>query len=299
MTPNEQFVNQNKVFWAHVRSVSQHLGYTDRGSGSVKVATVEKISSALRDLGLKSDHVISGGKATKFGRLLHEYFLHRADVINNNIQHNLMDAPEARAAFKKILGNRKPKFPIPMNKQKGKKKAPAYLTAMVNILIERNANGFPCDFDPRELTSVTRNQLPVRTLARRVDGAFPSVINPAAVWEIKEYYYTTTFGSRVADGVYESLLDGLELEELREEEGIHIKHYLFIDSHYTWWKCGRSYLCRIVDMLHMGYVDEVIVGKEVATRVPELVRAWIEITKNSRQGEELKEIEAAKSKRRG
>ena len=31
-----------------------------------------------------------------------------------------------------------------------------------------------------------------------------------ALWEIKEYYYTTTFGSRVADGVYETLLDGLE-----------------------------------------------------------------------------------------
>jgi len=31
------------------------------------------------------------------------------------------------------------------------------------------------------------------------------------------YYYTTTFGSRVEDGVYETLLDGMELEELREQ----------------------------------------------------------------------------------
>ena len=39
-------------------------------------------------------------------------------------------------------------------------------------------------------------------------------MDPLAVWEIKEYYYTTTFGSRVADGVYETLLDGMELREL-------------------------------------------------------------------------------------
>jgi len=51
-----------------------------------------------------------------------------------------------------------------------------------------------------------------------VDGAFPSTVNPIAVWEIKEYYTQQTFGSRIADGVYESLLDGMELEELREHE---------------------------------------------------------------------------------
>jgi len=50
---------------------------------------------------------------------------------------------------------------------------------------------------------------PLRTLARRVDGAFTDTVNPIAVWEIKEYYYTKTFGSRVADGIYETLLDGM------------------------------------------------------------------------------------------
>ena len=68
------------------------------------------------------------------------------------------------------------------------------------------------------------------------------------MWEVKEYYYTTTFGSRVADGVYESLLDGMEIEELREHEQINVLHYLMVDSHYTWWECGRSYLCRLVEM---------------------------------------------------
>jgi len=44
------------------------------------------------------------------------------------------------------------------------------------------------------------------------------------VWEIKDYYYTTTFGIRIAYGVYESLLDGMELEELREHERIDVKN---------------------------------------------------------------------------
>jgi len=88
--------------------------------------------------------------------------------------------------------------------------------------------------------------------------------------------YTTTFGSRVADGVYETLLDGLELEELRKEEGINVLHYLFVDDRFTWWNCGKSYLCRLVDILNMGYIDELIVGREVVERVPDLVKTWME-----------------------
>jgi hypothetical protein len=166
-----------------------------------------------------------------------------------------------------------------MNKQKGAMKTPAYLTGLVNMLVEANTKGLPCDYAPHQLTLVTRDNLPLRTLARRVDGAFPGSINPIAIWEIKEYYYTTTFGSRVADGIYESLLDGLELEELREHEGVDVKHYLIIDAHDTWWNQGKSYLCRIIDMLHMGYIDEVLFGRETMDRLPELVKEWVEIYK--------------------
>jgi len=42
----------------------------------------------------------------------------------------------------------------------------------------------------------------------------------------------------------------MELEELFEHENIRILHYLMVDGHYTWWVCGKSYLCRIVDMLN-------------------------------------------------
>ena len=163
-----------------------------------------------------------------------------------------------------------------MNKQRGNKRAPAYFTGIINMLIEANSGGLQCDYDPRSLTIVTRNDLPIRTLARRLDGAFPGTVDPVAVWEIKEYYYTTTFGSRVADAIYESQLDGMELAELRHSEGIHINHYLFVDSHFSWWGQGRSYLCRLIDLLNMGLVDEVLFGAEVIQRLPQLVAQWTE-----------------------
>ncbi len=275
MKPDRRFQHREKDFWAHVRLLSQEIGYTKRGTGQIKIPTLEEVEHCFRALDLRTDRIRSAkGRLTSFGSGLLAYFEFRAGLLNRVVEPLLMEAREAERHFKSLKAKLKPKCPIPMNKQKGEKKQPAYLTAIINMLIEANAEGFPCDYDPRELTVVTRNESPIRTLARRVDGAFPSAINPVAVWEVKEYYYTTTFGSRVADGVYETLLDGMELEELRSSEHIRVRHYLMVDARFTWWDCGKSYLCRLIDMLHMGYVDEVLFGKEVIERTPKLVKEW-------------------------
>lgn len=276
MKADQRFLNQPKHFWANVRTISQHVGYTARGTGQIRVPDIPAIVKSLGDLGLKTAHIADQtGCPTSLGSSLVAYFAHRADVLNRFVKRRLMDAERAARAFARVQKATKSKLPVPMNKQKGGKKKPAYLTAIVNMLIDANVQGIPCVYDPRELTTFTRMDVPLRTLARRIDGAFPSAVNPIAVWEIKEYYHTTTFGSRVADGVYETLLDGMELEELRRSENVDCKHYLMIDARYTWWDCGRSYLCRIVDMLHMGYVDEVLVGTEVLERLPALAKEWV------------------------
>ncbi len=275
MRPDERFLQQPKQFWAYVRTISQACGYTARGTGQVRVPAVAEIVRALDALDLRSDGIHDGAVLTEDGETLIAYFDYRARILNDRVAALLLDASDARAAFTQMRKELKPSCPLPMNKQKGKKKAPAFLTGMVNMQIEAHAEGWPCNYDPRTLTTVTRGGYPLRTLARRVDGAFPKVVNPVAVWEIKEYYYTTTFGSRVADGVYESLLDGLELEEVREHEGVHVRHYLMVDGRYTWWDCGRSYLCRLVDILHMGYVDEILFGSEVVTEMPRIVAEWV------------------------
>ena len=283
-----------KSFWATVRTVSQKVGYTIRGQGIVKVPTVDEIKDAFISLNLDPDIVINDNNHTQLTADLISYYEYRADVLNNYVEPRLMDAvllkdkngnnlnargeekeQRARVEFERLYDELKPNCPITMNKQKGEKKAPAYLTGIINMLVEKNSDGASCNYDPRELTTVTKGGSPLRTLARRVDGAFPGTVNPSAIWEIKEYYYTTTFGSRVADGVYETLLDGMELEELQEHEDIKVLHYLMVDSHYTWWVCGKSYLCRIIDMLHMGYVDEVLFGYEIIERLPSLVKSWV------------------------
>lgn len=276
MTPDTRFLGLPKPFWAFVRLIGQECGYTKRGTGELHVPSRKVVEKQLDKIGITPaslDAILPEGVPT-WDKLV-EYFAYRADLLLNVVEPNLMDVTQAKKEFTALKKKLKPKCPLFMNKQKGKMRAPAYLTCMVNMLIESVVKGQECDYDPRALATVMRDGNPLRTFARRMDGAFPSVLNPVAVWEIKEYYYTTTFGSRVADGVYETLLDGMEIEELATAENIDVLHYLIIDAHYTWWSCGKSYLCRIVDMLHMGYVDEVLIGREILTRLPFLVKEWI------------------------
>ena len=276
MEANPKFSNLPKSFWATVKSVSQKVGYTVRGKGIVKIPTVREIEKAFVALNLDSKKIINNDQETNLAKLLIEYYAYRAQVLNMYVEPRLMDVERAKKEFNRLYSSLSPSCPIPMNKQKGEKKSPAFLTAIINMLIEKNCEGLECDYDPRQLTTITKDGTPLRTLSRRVDGAFPSIVNPKAIWEIKEYYYTTTFGSRVADGVYETLLDGMELEELYEHEKIKIHHYLMIDAHYTWWECGKSYLCRIIDMIQMGYVHEVLFGYEVIERLPYIVKGWVQ-----------------------
>lgn len=273
MKPEPRFQQQPKSFWATVRSLSEKIGYSKRGE--IVIPSPKEMAQAFQDLELNPEKILKEGNPTELCLLLVDYFKYRAEVLMNYVEPRLMDVNRAKAVFEELKSKHNPKCPLPMNKQKGDKKAEAYLTGIINIIIEAESHGSPCDYDPRQLTTVTKDGAPLRTLARRVDGAFPNVVNPISIWEIKEYYYTTTFGSRVADGVYETLLDGLELEELREHEEIDVKHYLMVDAYRTWWQDGKSYLCRMIDILHMGYVSEVLFGYEVVEELPRIVAEWM------------------------
>jgi hypothetical protein len=272
---DSRFTRQPKEFWANVRTISQEVGYTDRKTSSIRVPDIKEVHAKFHKLNLQTSHIADeSGILMPFGKKLFDYFKFRATILNKTVKELLMDKDSAEIEFNKLKKQLNPTCPLPMNKQKGDKRNYAFLTGIVNMLVQANIGGAPCDYDPRSLTTMTHNAMPLRTLSRRVDGTFPSVVNPVAIWEIKEYYYTTTFGSRVADGVYETLLDGMELEELEAAAQRKITHLLIVDDYFTWWKCGRSYLCRIIDMLHMGFIDEVLFGREVITRLPEIAREW-------------------------
>ena len=275
MKADKRFLNQPLDFWANIKLISQKAGYTDKKTKQIKIHTLEEIKAVYESNNLDCSKVIDrSNKFTALGNLIVSYLQHRSDVLRLQVEPNLMKLAEAKKTFEALKKKFKPTCPLPLNKQKGDKAGNAYLTGIVNMIIEANSRGFDCNYDPKELTAFTQNKFPVRTLSRRVDGAFPTVINPIAIWEIKEYYFTTTFGSRVADGVYETWLDGLELREVKDNLKIHVEHFLINDDHFTWWTKGRSYLCRIIDMLHMGILTEALFGKEVVTQLPIIVQGW-------------------------
>jgi len=260
-----------------IKLISQKLGYSK--NGVIIVPTIEKILESFEKLNLFTNKLYFNNAVTDLGNKVLAYFKYRADILNKEVQHQFMSMEEAKELYEAILvnfeGKYKVSWKVPINKQAKEKKNPAYLTGCVNMLIQTSLkNDYSCKYDAKEISSFTSNKFPVRSLSRRVDGSFPGVINPIALWEIKEYYYTTSFGSRIADGIYETMLDGYELKEVKKVINRPVFHYLFIDAKYTWWVMGKSYLCRIVDLIHMGLLTECIVGRQIVERVPLIVEEW-------------------------
>ena len=261
----EQFQREDKSFWFFIRFISEKLGYSNRGANLVRSYSSKEIEHLCRkeNISFTPDQL---SQAVKYCEM-------RASLLNDIVEPNLMDVETARPIFESMYSPDKYTFTLPMNKQSGKKKRVNYFAAIITMLAE-DVLGSNRAFDPNPhgLVYMLSNQRIVGASSRRFDGAFPSVYTPKMVWEIKEYYYTKTFGSRIADGVYETLLDGYEFNEIENRTGTHVKHVMLIDSHYTFWVKGKSYLCRFVDALNMGLIDELIIGKEVLTRWPEILR---------------------------
>ena len=270
-----EYKNKDYIFWAHVKFLSEKLGYSDRKTQGSKKYIQTEVISCFTEFKFNTSHLIDDKfQLTNFGKSILDYLNKRSDLLNKYFLSNFMNRDEARIEFEKLHKRLNPKCNLPLNKQKGEKKHYAFLSCIVNMLTEQTLGDVHFDDNPMKLATIVDKNKPIRVFSRRFDGAFPSTINPVAVWEIKEYYGTTTFGSRVADGVYETMLDGMEIEQLKKDSGKDVYHYLIIDDKFTWWDLGRSYLCRIIDILNQGYIDEVIVGRDVLKRWPEIVKSW-------------------------
>lgn len=279
MKANERFLNKNSSFWAYAKLLSEQLGYSKRGKDQVLYYTYPQAKEKLEQLNINVNEPL----------LLEvlEYLEYRSITLNNH-KLKLMNVDQAREKFKQIQVIHNDNNFVsaqPFNKQSGLKKDFAYFTCMINTITEFTIRSFckennlqygydlSFDSDPKSLSYTTNhNQDLLSIMSRRFDGALPSTKNPIVIWEIKEYYYTTTFGSRIADGVYETQLDGYEIKNIREENDRNIYHIYFIDAYHTWWGKGKSYLCRIVDMLHMGLVDEVLFGNEIFQEWPDSLK---------------------------
>ena len=268
MKPNLIFKNQGHDFWAIVKYASEQAGYTSRKTRTnpsvLRTLTPEQIKDTLKERGIDPSRI-----SEETYKLVASYISYRAKVLTEDVEPAQMNRDEARLCFEEVKARVNPKLAATMNRQKGEKRHEAYLSSMVAMFAEEAFGHDGFVNDAQKLAILTEDNVLKGIFSRRFDGVIPSTRDPIAIWEVKEYYGTTSFGSRVADGVYETLLDGYEINAFENAYGRRIAHYLFVDDKFTWWGMGKSYLCRMIDMLHTGHVDEVFFGRQVVSQWPQ------------------------------
>lgn len=296
MRAEPRFASEGPTFWAYVRTITEALGSSVPRSGVISAFTPADMHRAMVKLGRSTEALGDVWNPSDLALALADYFAYRADVLNNQVKNDLMVTAEAAELFDQVVdatgaqalgpvmkggkqiaidflvhGNT---VRVPMNKQSGVMRQPSFLTGIVNLVVADAVGGRPCDYDPRALPVIDHEGMLYAAMSRRMDGSMPATVNPLAMWEIKEYYYTTTFGSKISDAVYITALDGYERAEVEAVTGVPIDHLIVVDAYDTWWVKGKSYLCRLVDLVNMGKVTHLICGREAVRELPGLAAEW-------------------------
>ena len=89
-----EFKHMPPPFWAMVKYISETLGYTIRGQGAVRTYSIDEIDRLVSQNGIVVDYdAILAAKS---------YFDKRADLLNDFVRYNLMDADTVREAFQNL-----------------------------------------------------------------------------------------------------------------------------------------------------------------------------------------------------
>jgi hypothetical protein len=148
----------------------------------------------------------------------------------------------------------------------------ALIASVSGIALKACADvGVGVDLDPQR-RAIWFSEHGLHVSARNLDGAIPSLENPSAVWEIKEYWGKTNGGSKMSDAVYECHLVGLELRMFESKSGISIDHIVFVDGK-DQWNSRKSDLLRFIDLHQQGLIDHLVIGREVESEWPILAKA--------------------------
>jgi hypothetical protein len=68
----------------------------------------------------------------------------------------------------------------------------------------------------------------------------------------------------MSDAVYECHLVGIELREYEERAQEKISHIVFLDGKIQWGSRQHD-LKRFIDLLNQGFIDHLIIGREIET----------------------------------
>lgn len=164
MKPVATFQAQPRHFWAHIKLLSEGLGYS---SGNIKRYTLDTIKKFLEDYGLSTDHLNDPlTENYTYGNLIIAYINYRADVIETSVEPNLLNREQAKAIFEQLGTTFTGSLPLSYNKQSGDKRHPAYLTCIVNLLTEQALEGPHFNPNPQGLIVVTDDNKPLQTFSR-------------------------------------------------------------------------------------------------------------------------------------
>ena len=73
MQPDARFRRLSKPFWANVRTISENAGYTERGTGQIRIHSIADMARVMQRLGLGASHICDDFyNATVEGALLNE-----------------------------------------------------------------------------------------------------------------------------------------------------------------------------------------------------------------------------------
>ena len=97
MRPIERFRQKPKSFWASVRSLSQHIGYSEKGA--IIIPSLQQMVAAFNDLELNPAGLTENGHPTPLAVELLAYFEARAQLLMKQVEPNLMDAEAVKALF--------------------------------------------------------------------------------------------------------------------------------------------------------------------------------------------------------
>ncbi len=203
--------------------------------------------------------------------LLENYIQDSAFLLSKALA-TLRSEEESLAFCKKL------KFPVGSTKTQNRshhQSSKALIAAVSGIARKACADAnIGIDLDPQR-RAIWFSEQGLHVSARNLDGAIPSLENPKAVWEIKEYWGKTSGGSKMSDAVYECQLVGLELRMFESKSDISIDHIVFVDGR-DQWNSRKSDLLRFIDLHQQGLIDHLIVGREVESEWSVLVAAIIQ-----------------------
>ena len=125
MRPVITFQAQPRHFWAHVKLLSEGLGYSAKGK--IKRYTLSDLGNFLTQYGLATDHLdVLATNDTTYGALVIAYINYRADILEQAVMPNLMNRDQARTEFEQLRTTFQGTIPLSYNKQSDEKRHPAY-----------------------------------------------------------------------------------------------------------------------------------------------------------------------------